>query len=631
MGAACVSERDLEIIERLYSPDRPLFLAPIPIDTEYFALSASTDSESKLPTILFTGHLGHPPNVDAVSYFLKEIWPLVLKRLPTARFITAGCFPDAQVTRAIKAAPNAALHPDVPDIRPFFEQASVYVVPMRFGGGVRQKILEAWSMKRPVVATSMAAEGLPVDSGSQLWLEDTPAGFAERVADLLGRQLDASGMTEQNRRFVEDHYALDVAAARFAQAVNATRVRVRQRPFKVLFDLRWMRLGHAGGIEQLVYELASAVSKLDSKNQYRFYGPRNALLDWDFPASFQHKFFPSDSTAQRRRDFKFEIMDALAQAAGAPRFMNREMRFLRFVHDLDFDLVHSFQGFTYPEFNGFPTVLTMPDLQHLTFPSFFPKEVYDTREQLFRSSVEHANHVICISRFTLEEVHRHYGVSREKMSVVWVTPSRACHIKLQPEERARILQLLGVRSPFVFFPAHNWPHKNHERLLSAFQQASPRLPADMKLILTGGLLEQVDSGIDLPGLISKYQLESRVHHLGYVTPFQLRALYASATALVFPSLFEGFGMPVAEAILSGCPVICSNTTSLPEIAGDAALFFNPTVTEEINAALVQICTDENLRDRLRRAAVRRQPVFSSWLPAIQTMSIYHQVVEERFS
>ena len=84
------------------------------------------------------------------------------------------------------------------------------------------------------------------------------------------------------------------------------------------------------------------------------------------------------------RDFKFELMDALAEAAGAPRFMNREMRFLRFVNDLDFDLIHSFQGFTYPEFNGFPSVLTMPDLQHLTFPSFFPKEVYNTREKLFR-------------------------------------------------------------------------------------------------------------------------------------------------------------------------------------------------------------------------------------------------------
>jgi glycosyltransferase involved in cell wall biosynthesis len=630
-GAACVSERDLEIVERLYSPHTLLFLAPIPIDTEYFSLPAVLPAKSKQQTILFTGHLGHPPNVDAISYFLKQIWPLILRRLPAAKFISAGCFPDARVIEAMKVAPNATLHADVPDIRPFFEQASVYVVPMRFGGGVRQKILEAFSMKRPVVATSMAVEGLSVISGKELWLEDTPEGFAERVMDVLAGTLDTAAMTEQNRRCVEEQYSVNVAASRFAHAVNATRTRRKHQPFKVLFDLRWMRIGRAGGIEQLVYELASAISKLDSTNQYRFYGPRNALLDWHFPGSFQRKLFPSDPTAERIRDFRFEVMDALAEAVGAPRFMNREMRFLRFVNDLDFDLVHSFQGFTYPEFNGFPTVLTMPDLQHLTYPSFFPKEVYNTREKLFRSSAASANHIICISQFTFDEVHKHYGVPREKMSVVWVTPSRACRIQLMTEERHRILQALGVRPPFVFYPAHNWPHKNHERLLTAFHQASTLLPAEMKLILTGGVLDGVDSGVNLSALISQLNLESRVHHLGYLTPIQLRALYASATALVFPSLFEGFGMPVAEAILSGCPVVCSGTTSLPEIAGNAALFFNPEKTEEISAALVQICADEDLRNEMKRKALIRRSVFSSWLPAIQTMSIYRKVVEERFS
>ncbi len=580
---------------------------------------------------MFTGHLGHPPNVDAVSYFLKEIWPLILESLPSARFIAAGCFPDARIVEAIESAPNAALYPDVPDIRPFFQQAAVYVVPMRFGGGVRQKILEAWSMKRLVVATSMAIEGINVRPNERLWLEDTAEGFAARVTELLKGHLNTDKIAEQNRRFVEENYAVDAASSRFADAVIATRSRIRKRPLKVLFDLRWMRIGHAGGIEQLVYELASAISKLDSTNEYRFYGPRSALLDWHFPRSFRRKFFFSDIPAQQIRDFGFELIDAAAQATGAPRFMNREMRFLRFVNKLDFDLIHSFQGFTYPDLAGFPSILTMPDLQHLTFPSFFSQAVYDTRERLFRTSVENANHVICISRFTLEEVHKRYGVAREKMSVIWATPSRSCRIPLRPLQRDRILADLGIRSQFVLFPAHNWPHKNHERLLTAFHDVRHRLPADMKLILTGGTLDQVDGGINLPALISRLQLESSVLHLGYVTPIQLRALYASATALVFPSLFEGFGMPVAEAILSGCPVACSGTTSLPEIAGDAALLFNPEDTDEIGLALVKICSDQSLRNRLKMNSLRRRPAFSSWLPAIQTISIYHRVIEERFA
>jgi glycosyltransferase involved in cell wall biosynthesis len=630
-GAAFVSERDQRIAERLYNPVTPMFVAPIPIDTDYYSPSAASKTATQRSVVLFTGHLGHPPNVDAISFFLQEIWPVILKRLPNAEFITAGCFPDPRVAAAVQSAENAQLHPNVPDIRPFFEQATVYVVPMRFGGGVRQKILEAWSMRKPVIATSMATEGIKVRQGEQLWLEDTPDGFAERVIDLLKPHLDIDGMTERNRRFVQQHYSIEVAASSFANAINSTRARIRQRPLKVFFDLRWMRIGYAGGIEQLVYELASTISKLDSTNEYRFYGPRSALLDWQFPRSFQHKFFFSDLPSQQMRDFRYELMDALALATGNPRFMNREMRFLRFVNDLDFDLIHSFQGFTYPEFERFPSIVTVPDLQHLTYPSFFSKDAYTIREKLFRKSVENANHIICISQFTLEEVYKHYGVPREKMSVVWVTPSRASLISLQPLERARVLVDLGIRSQFVFYPAHNWPHKNHERLFMAFRNARRRLPADMKLILTGGRLDPVDGGVDLHDIISRLNLESSVLHLGYVTQIQLCALYASATALVFPSLFEGFGMPVAEAILSGCPVACSETTSLPEIAGDAALFFDPSNSDEISAALVNICTDEAVRDGLKLSALRRRSAFSSFIPAIQTMSIYRKVMDERFS
>jgi glycosyltransferase involved in cell wall biosynthesis len=290
--------------------------------------------------------------------------------------------------------------------------------------------------------------------------------------------------------------------------------------------------------------------------------------------------------------------------------------------------VHFFQGFTYPEFSRFPSVVTMPDLQHLSYPQFFSKEAYAMREQLFRTSVENASHVICISRFTLEEVHKLYGVPREKMSVVWITPSRACRIPLRPAERTNILAGLGIRRPFLFFPAHNWPHKNHQRLLIAFAESRAKLPPETKLVFTGGNLKE---GVDLAGMISRLRLDSSVVHLGYVTPIQLRALYSAAEALVFPSLFEGFGMPIAEAILSGCPVACSGTTSLPEIAGDAALLFDPENTEEIGLALIQISTDDILRDRLRKNGLGRRSAFSSWTPALETISIYHRVIQERFS
>jgi glycosyltransferase involved in cell wall biosynthesis len=111
----------------------------------------------------------------------------------------------------------------------------------------------------------------------------------------------------------------------------------------------------------------------------------------------------------------------------------------------------------------------------------------------------------------------------------------------------------------------------------------------------------------------------------------MAALYRGAHALIFPSLFEGFGMPIAEAILSGCPVACSNSTSLPEVAGDAALLFDPHTVEDIAAAIGEITTNEKLREDLRDKAVRRRPVFSPWTPAIKTMEIYQRISRDRFS
>jgi glycosyltransferase involved in cell wall biosynthesis len=627
-GAAFVSERDLEIAKRLYSPLTSLSVAPIPIDTRYYSSRASPPGKESLPVILFTGHLAHPPNVDALFYFLKEIWPRIRERVPAVRFVVAGCFPQAQLVEALEKAPQVSLHRDVPDIRPYFEQATLYVVPMRFGGGVRQKILEAWSMKRPVVATSMAAEGIDARHGEQLWFEDTPEGFAARVTEILEGRLETGAIVERNRALVEERYSIEVSSKRFAEAVNSARRTAGKRPFKILFDLRWMQIGHAGGIEQLVYELVSSISKLDSRNEYRFYGPRSTLLDWQFPATFKHKFFFNDAIAQRIRDFRYELTDALTDATSNPRFMNREMRFLKFVNELDFDIVHSFQGFAYPELNGFPSVVTFPDLQHLSYPEFFSREAFEIREGLFRDSVEKADHLICISRFTLEDLHKHYGVPRDKMSVVWVAPSRSCRMSLRQDERRRALRELRIDFPFLFYPAHNWPHKNHVRLLEAFSRAQPNLPSDLRLVLTGGTVRQ---GVNLQKVAAKMGLDAKIQHLGYVTSFQLAALYRGARALIFPSLFEGFGMPVAEAILSECPVACSNSTSLPEVAGDAALLFDPSSVESIAAAISEISINEELREDLRQKAIRRQPVFSAWTPAIKTMEIYQRTFRERFS
>jgi len=122
--------------------------------------------------------------------------------------------------------------------------------------------------------------------------------------------------------------------------------------------------------------------------------------------------------------------------------------------------------------------------------------------------------------------------------------------------------------------------------------------------------------------------DSGILHLGWRSPLEVRALFQACHALVFPSLFEGFGMPVAEAIIAGKPVACSNATSLPEIAGDAAVMFDPNDVQDMAAKIEQVATDEALRAALAAAALRRRALFSARDTAARTLAVYARVFAE---
>lgn len=622
--AAFVSDLDRERAERMLSPRCETWVAPIPVDTKYYTPKPPDWVRDPRPVILFTGHMAHPPNADAVLYFLAEIWPLILEKRPDAVFQAVGMSPAPQVVEAIAKAPSCELHANVPDIRPYFWNASAYVVPMRYGGGVRQKILESWSMKVPVVCTTMAAEGTGAVAGEHCWLEDSPDLFANRVLSLLDGR-DSSRVIEAGKRHVETNNSIEAAAPRFETLVRRSVSIRRARPFRVLLDLRWMEIGKAGGIEQATFELLTAIGQVDRTNAYRIYAPRSTLSEWTFPAGFDVQRHPSDPVAAKLEAARSFVANKIAEGFSMVPILTPEMRSLSKYRELDFDLVHSVAGYVHPDMLGFPGVLTINDLQHLHYPEFFSSREFEERERLYRASVERAQHIVCISEFTRQDVHRLYGVPLERMSTVWIIPSRNVWEPLAADIRSRLLAGMGVSGDFFFFPAHCWPHKNHERLLRAFQSVITELPRNVTLVLTGRPFPD-----DHPAAVTTREagLSSRVKHLGFRSPLEMRALFQGCMALVFPSLFEGFGMPVAEAIIAGKPVLCSNVTSLPELAGDAALTFDPLDTESIARALLAVGTQANLREELSAAACARRPLFSARRRAVETLAIYRRVYDE---
>ncbi|HVM59985.1 MAG TPA: glycosyltransferase [Verrucomicrobiae bacterium] len=621
-----VSELDRQRAIKLFQPTAEAGVCPIPVDTDYYTTAPAGWRKDGRPIVLFTGHLGHPPNVDAVLYFLGQIWPLIRHEIPAAVFQVAGLLPDPELQQACRNTPGVELCPNVPDIRPYFWNAAVYVVPMRFGGGVRQKIFEAWSMEVPVVCTAMAAEGTRAVSGQNCWLRESPSTFAAAVVELL-RGPDRA-VVAGAKATVLAHNSIPVAATPYEELVRRTVNVKRKRPYKLLFDLRWMRIGAAGGQEQMTHELISAISRLDYRNEYRMFCPRSTYYEWEFPRGFRCRGCFTEPTGAKLSALQAGLANLLAQTLRRPQLLTPEMRALRWYHQLDFDVVHSVCGYSHPDLRAFPNILTVHDLQHVHFPEFFSPEARAERERLYRESVGHATHIMCVSEFTRMDLHTSYGVPLEKMTTVWNIPSRAAWLKVEERQRRRLLARMGVRGRYLFFPAHCWPHKNHLRLVEAFKLAEAELPPDIQLVFAGRQFDEKHAAAEL---IRAEGLESRVVHVGYRSPLEVRALYGGAHALVFPSLFEGFGMPVAEAIIADCPVACSQTTSLPEIGGDAAMYFDPRNAKAIARALIEIITSQKIRADLVAAGRQRKRTFSPRLSAAKALSVYARVFQEVYS
>jgi glycosyltransferase involved in cell wall biosynthesis len=191
----------------------------------------------------------------------------------------------------------------------------------------------------------------------------------------------------------------------------------------------------------------------------------------------------------------------------------------------------------------------------------------------------------------------------------------------EAEEVRAKLDSYGIRSPYFLHVGRLQARKNLVRLVEAFHRLRAQHEAPHKLVLVGR--ESWESG-EIFAAIRRLGLESEVVHLGYVPGEDLPHLYTGAEAVVFPSLFEGFGIPVIEAMSFGTPVVTSRATSLPEVAGDAALLVDPYSTEEIAEAMRRVIAESGLRETLRQRGMERARQFTWRRTALETKRIYER-------
>ncbi len=280
-----------------------------------------------------------------------------------------------------------------------------------------------------------------------------------------------------------------------------------------------------------------------------------------------------------------------------------------------------FPFYTMPLFLDCPSVITIHDITFSLHPEWFPWKARISFAALAPWSARRADHVLTVSECTRRDLARRYGLHSSRVTVVPLAADPAFSPRT-PAEAGQVASRLGLTPPYLLHLGSLHPRRNIERLLDAFAELAGGRP-EVQLVLAGRV-EAPWTTMD--PMIAERALEGRVVHLGYVREEDLPALVSGAAALVYPSLYEGFGLPVLEAMACGIPVITSNVSALPEVAGDAALLVDPRSREAIAAAMRSILDEPRLRERLIEAGLRRASGFSWRRTAEGTLAAYRAVL-----
>jgi glycosyltransferase involved in cell wall biosynthesis len=296
---------------------------------------------------------------------------------------------------------------------------------------------------------------------------------------------------------------------------------------------------------------------------------------------------------------------------------------------LGLDLLHATVNVS-PWFAGCPAVVTVPDLSFLRYPEAFPpfQRLY-LRTQT-RRSVHAARRVIAISAATQRDVVELLDVPAERVDVVHVgidetfSPAPAGQVEAFRRQK-------GLPPRFILYVGTLEPRKNLVRLVQAFQQVKARpehgdragANQDLKLVLGGGEGWYYQ---DIFDEVARLDLEGEVMFPGYVPNQELAWWYRAAAVFAYPSLMEGFGLPVGEALACGTPVVTSDLSSLPEVAGDAALLVDPTSVDSMADALHRLLVDDDLARELSARGPQQAARFTWHRTALETVAVYRQAL-----
>jgi glycosyltransferase involved in cell wall biosynthesis len=355
-----------------------------------------------------------------------------------------------------------------------------------------------------------------------------------------------------------------------------------------------------GGNESYATNLIEALAEIDSFNRYTLYVTKSVALD---------RF------SNRWPNFSVRLTLPHTPLIRIPLTLSAELR------RNPVDVLHV--QFTAPPLSPCPFVVSIHDLSFEHLPETFK---WRSRQQLrmtVRRSAREAAQVIALSEFARNDIIASYQVKPEDVTVIPLAAPAHFRPVVAEEELQRVRQTYGIKNEYILSVGAIQPRKNLSRLVAAYSRlrwARPEVKLP-QLVVVGRCAWLYDETLRT---IKELELGNSVVLTGYVPEPDLPALYSGALCFVYPSYFEGFGLPPLEAMKCGAPVIVGNKTSLPEVVGDAGVQVNPFDVDEIASAIQRVISDANLREQLRHKGLERAKLFDWQEAARKTLSVYRK-------
>ncbi len=368
---------------------------------------------------------------------------------------------------------------------------------------------------------------------------------------------------------------------------------------RICIDAR-LESGQAGGIEQVVIGLANGLSSLsDGDERYLF------LCYPEADAWLTPHLGPNCEVLHTRKSLQKRLRRTVARRYPtlkrwlerlAALSVERAVSIPASSGDIEaagVDLMHFTLQAAF--LTDIPSIYHPHDLQHIHLPEYFSRYEQRGRSLVYRRFCQQARTVAVVSSWVKQDVETQLGIDADKISVVPLAPSTAAFAEPGAETLERVRDKFRLPDAFAFYPAQTWPHKNHRGMIAAAALLRQEHGIEVPLVFSGRM---TDYHAQLERETRALKLQDQVQFLGFVSPEELRSLYCLCRCVVIPTRFEAASFPLWESFLAGAPTACSNITSLPRQAGDAALVFDPDQVDDMADCLRRLWQDAELRATL---------------------------------